>query len=160
MNNMGRPQDQGMYMNQDEYLLYVGRLATGSGIIGLVGGLVFSLAIGFSGILLIFFTLLTGYLFLTGFWGGYKLNRWFRKFKYRMPTALWAVSRIPVVGFGIIAGWIVWGIFEHFILLLAMGAEGNPGMILSQFILVPKIGQGIADKMDYNPSEVEIGPPE
>ena len=159
MRNFGAPQGQGMY-NQDEYLLYVGRLATGSGLIGLVLGLIFSLVMGFSGILLAFFTVLAGYLFLTGFWGGYNTNRWYRKFRYRIPSVLWKISRIFIVAGGAVLGWLVWGIFEHFILLLAMGAEGNPGMILSQVILLPKIGPKVASKMDYHPSEVEIGPQE
>lgn len=158
MNNFGSPV-QGMYMNQDEYLVYVGRLATGSGLIGLAIGLIFSLILGFSGMLLAFFTVLAGYIFLTGFWGGYNINRWFRKFRYRMPSVIWNISRVIVVAVGVIMGWIVWGIFEHFILLLAMGAEGNPGMMLSQVILFPIIGSKVADKMDYHPSDVEIDSP-
>ena len=153
MQNFG---GQGQYMNEDEYILYIGRRATGSGLLGLFVGFVSSVIMNFSSVGIFFFSIFVGYLFLTGFWGGYNINRWFRKFKFRLPTPLWVSGRIPVIVIGVIAGWMVWGFFEHFILLLAMGASGDPGMILSQILLIPKVGSKVADKINYHPSQVSM----
>ena len=153
MQNFGGP---GQYMSEDEYIMHVGRKATGSGLIGFGIGFIFSLFMNFSLVGIVFFSLLSGYLFLTGFWGGYNVNRWFRKFRHRLPKYIWVSGKVPVITIGVIAGWMVWGFFEHFILLLAMGASGNPGMILAQILLIPKLGSKVADKINYHPSQVTM----
>jgi hypothetical protein len=54
----------GMYgFNEDEYLLYIGRLATGSGLIGLVSGLIISLLLAWGSFGMIFLMLFFYYLF-------------------------------------------------------------------------------------------------
>lgn len=148
----------GMYFNQDEFLLHQGRLATGFGLIGAAVGIVVSYILGFTTLGTILMTAFTGYLGLTGFWGGYKMNLWIRKYKYRMPTLLWHVLRILAAAAGVIMGVVLWGVFEHFILLLAMGGTGDPGLIASQIILLPKLGSWYADRINYNPSQVEVNP--
>jgi hypothetical protein len=153
MNNFG--QSNGSFFNQDKYEIYIGRLATLSALIGLIIGIITSYISNFSWIGSIMTTAFLFYLFLTGFWGAYKINLWYRKFKYRLPTIIWKIGRGPVMLIGILAGWTVWGLLEHLLLIFAMRADGKPGTIVSQLILTPIIGSWVADKINYKPSEVE-----
>lgn len=142
-----------MYFNENEFILNNGRKATGSGIIGLIIGFILSLILSFTTFGTILMMLFSCYLFLTGFWGGYKLNFWFRKFRYRMPIYLWHVSRVFVIFVGILLGIVGYGVFEHFILLLAMGSSSDgPGMIASQIILLPYVGKYYSDRINYDPN--------
>ncbi len=132
-----------MYFNENKFIIDNGRKASSSGLIGLLLGLIWSLIFSFSWLGTVFFTLFIGYIFLTGFWGGYRTNLWFRKYKYRMPSLLWQGLRVPVVTLGSILGILCWGFFEHFILLLGIstGYKAGPGMIAAQIILLPYIGK-------------------
>lgn len=132
-----------MYFNENKFIINNGRKASSSGLIGLLIGLIMSLIFSFSWLGTMFFALFIGYIFLTSFWGGYKINFWFRKYKYKMPSLLWQGLRVPVVTLGSILGILCWGFFEHFILLLGIstGYKAGPGMISAQIILLPYIGK-------------------
>ncbi len=140
-----------MYFDENKFIINNGRRATASGLIGMFIGLLISFMSSFSLIGTIIFTFFMGYVFLTGFWGGYKINLWYRKYKYRLPTILWQSIRVLLIISGIIFGIIIQGFFEHFILLLGMstGYKNGPGMISAQIILLPYIGKRYAKKINF-----------
>ena len=138
--------------SEDEYLLILGRRCTGIAIIGFIVGLIISLINNFNLPGLIFFSLFTSYLAGTAFWGVYKLNRWFYKYRSKMPDTIWQIFRIPVWATGILIGIIFYGAFQQFILLLALDdGSGKPTVFQSIIILTPYIGPKYADKINYNP---------
>lgn len=136
--------------NEDDYVIYTGRLATSCGLFGMVLGLILSSIFSFTTLGTVLAMIGLAYLFTTGFWGAYNLDRWFRRYKFRIPTTLWQLLRVPVVILGLVLGIIGWGVFEHFILLLAMGLP-SPGLIAAQIILLPWIGSWFSNYIDYNP---------
>ncbi len=140
-----------MYFDENRFIINNGRRATASGLIGMFVGLLISFISSFSLVGTIIFTFFMGYVFLTGFWGGYKANLWFKKYKYKMPTILWHSLRFVVLILGIILGIVIQGFFEHFILLLGMstGYENGPGMISAQIILFPYIGKRYSKHINF-----------
>ena len=138
--------------SEDQYLLILGRRCTGLAIIGFIIGLIISLINNFNLPGIIFFSLFIAYLTGTAFWGVYKLNRWFYKYRPKMPDPIWQVFRIPVWAVGILIGIIFYGAFQQFILLLALDdGSGKPTVFQSVIILTPYIGPKYADKINYNP---------
>ncbi len=138
--------------SEDDYLLILGRRCTGLAIIGFIIGIIISLFNNFSIPGIIFFTLFTGYLFGTAFWGVYNLNRWFYKYRSKMPDPVWQIIRVPVWAVGIIIGILFYGAFQQFILLLALDdGSGKPTVFQSIIILTPYIGSKYADKINYSP---------
>ncbi len=119
--------------------------------------LVFSIINSLGYIATIALMLVAGYLFLTGFWGAHNTNRWFIKYKYRLPTIIWHIVRIPIVLGGIILGFLLWGLLEHLFLLLAMEDTIDNSHFKAFFVvfllLLPYFGPYYADKIDYNPSK-------
>ncbi|MEJ6952346.1 hypothetical protein [Natronospora cellulosivora (SeqCode)] len=141
-----------MYFNENEYILNNGRKATATGILGLILGFIISLLLNLSMFAFILLTILIGYLFLTSYWGIYKSNFWFRKYRYKLPYTIWLFLRVFVLIAGAILGILFLGFFEHFILLLAMGSDPDgPGMIAAQIILIPFIGEKYAGLIKYTP---------
>ncbi|MGM0419698.1 MAG: hypothetical protein ACQEQG_01765 [Bacillota bacterium] len=138
--------------NEDDYLLRLGRIANGCGLIGIVVGIMLSVLWNYSTPGIVFFALFAGYLGMSSFWGVYKLNRWFQRYKAKMPLSLWYLFRIGVWGAGTLVGILFYGAFQQFILTLALDdGSGKPGLIQSIIILMPYIGPKYADKINYNP---------
>lgn len=140
-----------MYFDENKFIINNGRKATLSGIIGILLGVIFSKIMSFSLSGMIIFALFSGYIFLTAFWGAYKINFWFRRYKYKIPSFLWQIMRVLLLFVGIILGILGWGFFEHFILLISMGSgnKDGPGMIAAQLILIPYIGRYYARYLEY-----------
>ena len=138
--------------SEDQYLLILGRRCTGLAIIGFIIGLIISLINNFNLPGIIFFSLFIAYLTGTAFWGVYKLNRWFYKYRSKMPDPIWQAFRVPVWAVGILIGIIFYGAFQQFILLLALDdGSGKPTVFQSVIILTPYIGPKYAEKINYNP---------
>ncbi|MBF8436494.1 hypothetical protein I0Q91_05355 [Halanaerobiaceae bacterium Z-7014] len=138
--------------SEDQYLLVLGRRSTGSAIIGFLIGIIISLINNFNIPGLIFFSLFVAYLTGTAFWGVYKLNRWFYKYRSKMPDPIWQIFRVPVWAAGILIGIMFYGAFQQFILLLALDdGSGKPTVLQSIIILTPYIGPKYADKINYSP---------
>ena len=137
----------------NEYLLSTGRLATGFGLFGLALGLILSIPTGTDALSIIAVTVIFGYLGVTGFWGAYNIDRWFRKYRYRMPKPAWYVLRVLFIILGIIGGALGYGAIEHFILLLAMDAP--LGLFGAQLILLPFAGRKLGQLMKYNPATAD-----
>lgn len=138
--------------SEDDYLLKLGRRCTSLTIIGIILGIIISLINNFNIPGTIFFSLFTGYLLGTAFWGVHKLNRWFYRYRSKMPELIWQVLRVPVWGAGILIGILFYGAFQQFILLLALDdGSGKPTVFQSIIILTPYIGPKYADKINYNP---------
>lgn len=144
----------GMF-NEDDYLLRKGRLATTSGLIGIAAALVVSSLSRFSVLGSIVFALVFFYLFTCGFWGAYNVNQWFRRYRYRMPLVLWHILRVFAVVIGAGLGIFGWGVFEHFLLLLAMGVP-KLGIVGAQLILLPVVGRRFARLLKYDPYSAEL----
>ncbi len=142
----------GSQMDKDQYMLYLGRLATGWGIIGFIAGIIISLFLSYSLPGLFFFGLLTAYIGLTGFWGTHKFHTWLRKYRWQLPGPLYKLLKILTALPGIILGILFYGAFQQFVLLLALDdGSGEPGFLQSFLILTPKIGPWYADKIDFSP---------
>ncbi len=139
--------------DQDEYFLYTGRLATASGLVGIVLGVLLSTLSGSGRFATIVVPIVFAYLFVTGFWGAYNLNQWFMRYRYRLPIVIWHIMRIPVLLVGVIAGVFGWGVLEHFVLLLAMDARF--GLLGAQLILIPGIGRKIGQLLKYHPGAAD-----
>ena len=73
-------------------------------LIGLALGLILSIPTGTDALSIIAVTVIFGYLGVTGFWGAYNIDRWFRKYRYRMPKPAWYVLRVLFIILGIIGG--------------------------------------------------------
>lgn len=140
-----------MYFDENKFIIDNGRKATTSGLIGLVIGLILSKVFMFSWPGVTLFCIFMTYISLTAFWGAYKLNLWFRKYKYRMPGVLWQTLRIIVILSGGLLGTLGWGFFEHFILLLSIstGYDNVSGMISAQIILLPYLGKYYARYINF-----------
>ncbi len=136
--------------DENEFFIMQGRKASSAGVTGLFLGIIISLIITPGKLLSLILILSLIYFFITGYWGVTKLNRWFRKYRYKMPPVIWNLLRVIITVVGYILGIIGWGFFEHFILLLSMESiEGRPGLIGAQIILLPWIGPWYAKKINY-----------
>ena len=140
--------------DEDKYLLYKGRLATGSGLIGMLLTLLYSLINNIDPFLTIILMFIGGYLFLTAFWGANNINNWFLKYRSQMPDIIWQGARILVIILGIILGPIVWGLLEHLFLLIAMEDTVNKShfssFITVFILLLPVIGPWYSKKINYS----------
>jgi len=137
--------------NQDLYYLNLGRKATLIAILGFVIGIIFAFSISFSKIAMLFTALIFAYIAISSFWGIYNLNRWFQKYRYRMPKYLWYFLNIFIYLAGIIVGLIGYGFIEHFLLVLAIDQQkDNIGLISAQIILIPYLGSKYAKKINYH----------
>lgn len=143
------------YLDKDSYILHLGRLATGSGLFGLFIGLMLSIILGFSWVGIIVASTTLVYLFVTGFWGTQKVNQWFGRLQYNPPPVLRKVLQGFLLIPGILIGWLFFGFYQHFFVLLAMRAQSRWGIITSQIILIPKLGIWIADKIHFFPAELD-----
>jgi len=140
-----------MMYNQDLYYLNLGRKATLIAILGFVIGIIFAFSISFSKIAMLFTALIFAYIAISSFWGIYNLNRWFQKYRYRMPKYLWYFLNIFIYLAGIIVGLIGYGFIEHFLLVLAIDQQkDNIGLISAQIILIPYLGSKYAKKINYH----------
>ncbi len=140
------------HRNQDDHLLHLGRTATGIGLLALLASVVLGLYLNFPAAGIFFFSLFGFYIGMTSFWGIYNLNRWFRKYRFRMPEPLWYLLRIPLFVLGFFLGILLYGIFHQFVLLLALDdGSGKPGLLASLIILTPIIGPRFADYINYSP---------
>ena len=140
------------HQSEDDYLLTLGRRCTGLAIIGFIIGIIISLLNNFNIPGTIFFSLFTAYLTGTAFWGVYKLNRWFYRYRSKMPDPIWQITRVPVWAAGILIGILFYGAFQQFILLLALDdGSGKPGLLASVLILTPVIGPRFTDYINYSP---------
>lgn len=138
--------------NEDDYMLYLGRLSTGSGIAGFFIGVLISLLWGFSLLGLIFFGLFTGYIGLSGFWGIHRINKSLRKYRWKVPGLIYKIFKVLAIPPGIILGMLFYGAFQQFVLLLALDdGSGKPGLFQSLLILTPYLGPWYAERIDYNP---------
>jgi len=140
-----------MMYNQDLYYLNLGRKATLIAILGFVIGIIFAFSISFSKIAMLFTALIFAYIAISSFWGIYNLNKWFQKYRYRMPKYLWYFLNIFIYLAGIIIGLIGYGFIEHFLLVLAIDQQkNNIGLISAQIILIPYLGSKYAKKINYH----------
>ena len=140
-----------MMYNQDLYYLNLGRKATLIAILGFMIGIIFAFSISFSKIAMLFTALIFAYIAISSFWGIYNLNRWFQKYRYRMPKYLWYFLNIFIYLAGIIVGLIGYGFIEHFLLVLAIDQQkNNIGLISAQIILIPYLGSKYAKKINYH----------
>ena len=140
--------------SEDYFIIKAGRKATTSGLIAMV--IAFSIAIFNSWHPLgsIFFVLFGIYVGITGFWGAYQTNKWFRKFKYKMNDFLWKILKIPVILIGAFLGLLVWGLIEHLLLVIAMEDTVNKNLfssfLIAIAILIPIVGPWIERKINYS----------
>ncbi len=138
--------------NEDDYMLFLGRKASGWGFIGVLVGIVISLLMDFPLAGLIFFSLAAGYIGLTGFWGVHALHKKVRKYRMRLPDIIYMLLKLLAVIPGVILGIFFYGAFQQFVLLLALDdGSGKPGLFQSVLILTPYLGPWYADKIDYTP---------
>jgi len=138
--------------NQDDHLLNLGRKATGTGLLVLLAAVLLGLYLDFPAVGIFFFALFGFYIGMTSFWGIYNLNRWFHKYRYRMPELLWYILKVPVFILGFFLGILLYGIFQQFVLLLALDdGSGKPGLLASVLILTPVIGPRFTDYINYSP---------
>ncbi len=137
--------------NEDEHLIRVGRFATGFGLLGTAGGLAASLLLGVGTFASFLFILLFTYFGAAGYHGAYQMHLWSLRYRYRMPRILWYCLRFGAFVFGIVAGFVGWGAFEHFLLLLSMSVSSGKGIIASQIVLIPGIGQPFASWIGFDP---------
>lgn len=144
------------YYNEEDFILYPGRVATAAGIIGFLTGIIITRLTIYDIFTIVVIPILFGYAGLTGSWGFYLTNRWFMKYRYRMHLYLWYVLRIPVIAAGSVLGLCGWGLLEHFILLLAINARG--GILGSQLVLLPIVGRKFAKLLRRSP--LDKNPPE
>lgn len=140
--------------SEDQYLIYIGRLATGSGIIGMIAALIISLIYSFTIPGTIAFIFFGGYVGNTGFWGGHNTNKWFRRFKYRMNSLVWNILRIPAIIGGAFLGLIVWGLIEQLLLVIAMedtvGKNHFSSFIIAIGLLIPYFGPRLEESINYS----------
>jgi len=138
--------------NQDDYMLFLGRTASGLGLLGALIAILLGFLQNFSGVAIFFLALLLFYIGMTSFWGMYNLNQWFKKYRSRLPEPLWQLARIPVIFLGFLLGILLYGIFHQFVLLLALDdGSGKPGVLASLILLLPFIGPRFANYIDYSP---------
>ena len=139
--------------DEDQYLMNKGRKATSTGLIGMLLMLLYSFINNISPFFTVTLTFIVGYIFLTGFWGGYNINKWFLKYRSQMPDFVWQIARIPVISLGIILGPLLWGLLEHLFLMLAMEDtidESHFSSFIAVFILLlPIIGPWYSRKINY-----------
>ena len=140
--------------SEDDYLIQTGRLATSSGLIFMFIALIISVINSWNIVGTIAFMLFGAYVGTTGFWGGHHTNRWFRRFKYRMNSIIWNISRVPVIAFGALLGLLVWGLIEHLLLVIAMEDTVDKSHISSLFIAVallfPFLGPWLQKTINYS----------
>lgn len=136
-----------MFKQRDMYLIKAGRKATSFGLLALIIGVILSKIMELNPVLMVMIPLVFAYCFLSFYWGGYKANLWFNKYKYRMPSKLWLILRYPVIVLGAITGILLWGFMEHFFLLMAIMTKLERGLILSQLILCPVLGRWVARRV-------------
>ena len=141
--------------NEDDYLIYIGRLATGSGIIGMLIALTISLIYSWPTLGAVAFMLFGGYVGTTGFWGAHQSKKWFRKYKYKMNSIIWHIVRVLVIIIGFFLGLIVWGIIEHLLLIIAMeetvGDDHFSSLIITLALLIPYLGPHLEEAINYSP---------
>lgn len=140
-----------MLYNQDQYFINLGRKATAAALaaffLGIAVALVFSLSI-----LTLFFTaIIFAYIALSSFWGIYNLEKWFKKYRYKMPKYLWYFLNLFIIIAGIIVGCFGYGFIEHFLLVLAVEQQkDNLNLITAQIILLPYLGPKYAESKNYH----------
>ncbi|SDL86247.1 hypothetical protein [Halarsenatibacter silvermanii] len=138
--------------NKDEFILYLGRLATASGLICLAAASALALLLNLSTPALIFLPLLGGYIGLTGFWGVHKLRMKLRSYRSRFSNPLYKTLHFASIIPGAVLGTMLYGLFQQFILFLALDdGSGKPGFLASVIILTPKLGPWYARKINYSP---------
>ncbi len=138
--------------NEDDYMLYLGRISTGMGIAGIFLGILISLFAGFSRPALFFFSLFAGYIGLSGFWGIHRVHKSLRKYRWQLPDLVYKFFKLLAIPPGIILGMLFYGAFQQFVLLLALDdGSGKPGLFQSVLILTPYLGPWYAEKINYNP---------
>ncbi len=138
--------------NEDDYMLYLGRLSSSLGIVGFFIGVLISIISGFSNLELVFFSLFTGYIGFSGFWGVHRVYKSLRKYRWKLPDIVYKLGKILAIPPGIILGMLFYGAFQQFVLLLALDdGSGKPGLFQSLIILTPYLGPWYAEKIDYNP---------
>ena len=139
--------------DEDQYLMNNGRKATGTGLIGMVLMLLYSIINNISPFFTVILIFLAGYIFLTSFWGAHNINKWFLKYRSQMPDPVWQAARIPVIILGIILGPLLWGLLEHLFLLLAMedtiDKSHFSSFISVLILLLPFIGPWYSKKINY-----------
>jgi len=140
--------------SEDYFLIKTGRKATTSGLIFMLLAFIFALSNSWNTVGTIFFMLFGTYVGITGFWGGYNTNLWFRKHKYSMNDLVWKVLRIPVIILGSFLGLIVWGLIEHLLLVIAMEdtVENRhfTSLIIATLLLFPYLGPWLENKINYS----------
>lgn len=146
--------------NEDERLIQVGRYATGFGLLGAALGLAVAVVLGLGTFAASLFILLFFYVGAASYHGAYQMHFWSLRYRYRMPRVLWYGLRVGALVFGVIAGFIGWGAFEHFLLLLSMSVSSGKGIIVSQIVLIPGVGQPFANRIGFDPGPKYLDPEE
>ena len=140
--------------SEDYYLIKTGRKATTSGLIVMLIAFIIALLNSWNTVGTIFFMLFGAYVGITGFWGGYNINLWFRRQKYSMNGLVWSILKIPVIIFGSFLGLLVWGLVEHLLLIIAMEDTIKDNHFASLFIaailLFPYLGPWLENKINYS----------
>jgi len=133
----------------EQFTFRVARRATASGLIGAAIGLTVPLVAGLPWGFAIFLAFLLGYLSLTGYWGIHGAETWYQRYRYEWTPVLWYALRPVVVIVGCLLGWVFFGVYEHFMLLLAMTGSGDIGVLRAQICLLPYIGPKITEKVYF-----------
>ncbi|MFW5891435.1 MAG: hypothetical protein ACOC4G_12585 [Bacillota bacterium] len=136
-----------MFKQKDMYLVRAGRRASGLGVLALLGGLVFSLILDLSIIPTILLGLVSGYVFLSCYWGGFKTNLWYNRYRYQLSEWIWKALKYPVLICGSFLGLFLWGFLEHFFLLVAIMTNKGIGIIHAQLLLLPFVGSWLGEKL-------------
>ncbi|MGM0437392.1 MAG: hypothetical protein ACQEQD_03880 [Bacillota bacterium] len=140
--------------SEDYYLIKTGRQATTSGLIVMIIALIIALLNSWNTVGTIFFMLFGAYVGITGFWGGYNTNLWFRKHKYSMNDLIWKILKIPVIISGSFLGLLVWGLIEHLLLVIAMEdtveKKSFTSLFIAALLLFPYLGPWLENKINYS----------